>query len=328
MITFQKRPKALLLFSGGLDSILAAKILEAEKIKVTPICFESFFFNCNLAKKSAKNLGLKLKIIDFSKEHLKVVKNPKYGRGSGMNPCIDCHLLMLKKAKELMSTSAKGYGGSSKTSSKGGKKEKYDFVATGEVLGERPFSQNQRALNLIEKEAGLEGLILRPLSAKLLTATIPEKMGWLKRENLFDIEGRSRKPQFALAKKFKIKDFPGPAGGCILTDPQYSQRLKNLFEKIPDFDANDAQFLRKGRNFWEDKFLIIVGRNEAENKELKKLKKKRDLILEPKNFPGPTVLIRSFGKKANSEIREKGKEILIKYSKKLAKSPKISENEI
>ncbi|MDI6798760.1 MAG: asparagine synthase-related protein, partial [Candidatus Aenigmarchaeota archaeon] len=145
--------RVILLFSGGLDSILSAKILREQKIRIVPICFESYFFNCHLAERMAKRLGLKLKIIDFSEEHLKIVKNPKYGRGQGMNPCIDCHLLMLKEAKKVM------------------EKEKLDFIATGEVLGQRSFSQNRNTLKLIEKEAGLKGLILRPLSAKLLPET-------------------------------------------------------------------------------------------------------------------------------------------------------------
>ena len=196
--------KALLLFSGGLDSMLIVKILQKQGIEIIPVCFCSFFFNCTTAEKSAKILGLKLKIINISEEHLKVIKNPKRGTGKGMNPCVDCHLLMIKKAKDMM------------------KKQDCDFIATGEVLNERPFSQNRRVFKLAEKTLGLEGLILRPLSAKLLPETIPEKKNWVKRELLFDFQGKSRKPQIALAKKFKIKEFPTPAGGCILTDKQYS----------------------------------------------------------------------------------------------------------
>lgn len=299
--------KCLLLFSGGLDSILATKILLNQKIKVTPICFRSFFFGCDLAKKSAKTLGLRLKIVNFSKEHLKIVKSPKYGFGKGMNPCRDCHLLMLKVAKSIM------------------KKEKFDFLATGEVLGERPFSQNREIFQLIEKEANLEGKILRPLSAKLLPSTWPERENLVKREKLLGIKGKSRRPQLKLAKLFRIKYFPSPAGGCILTDLEYSKRLKKLFKKIPNFDGNDCQILRKGRIFWENKFLIVVARNKAECQELKKMRKEDDLLLEPKNFSGPTVLIRGFGKKIIKKLKQKGKELLIYYSKKLPKLPKIYE---
>lgn len=299
--------KTILLFSGGLDSILAAKILQNQKIKVTPICFKSYFFDCQLAKKAAKNLGLMLKIVDFSKEHLKIVKNPKYGRGQGANPCIDCHLLMLKTAKKIM------------------KEGKFDFIVTGEVLDERPFSQSWKALLKIEKAAGLEKQVLRPLSAKLLPESIAEKKGTVNRKNLFAIKGKSRKPQLTLAKDFKIFDFPTPAGGCILTDFDYSKKIRELFKKIPIFDGNDAQILRRGRVFWENKVLLMVGRNEKENKSLKKLKKGRDVILEPENFSGPTVLIRSFNKKIKKEIIKKGKEFLSKYSKKLPRKPKIIE---
>ena len=299
--------KALLLFSGGLDSILTAKILKNQKIKVAPICFASFFFNCNLAKKSARGLGLKLKIVNFSKEHLKIIKKPQYGKGKGMNPCVDCHLLMIKKAKKIM------------------KRSKFDFIATGEVLGERPFSQNRRVFKLAEKEANLEGLILRPLSAKLLPDTIPEKKGWVKREKLFDFQGKSRKPQIKLAKKFKIKEFPSPAGGCILTDKEYSKKLFLLFKKIPDFDGQDAKTIRRGRVFWENNFLIIIGRNEKENAEIEKLRKDKDIILEPENFSGPTVLIRGFDKEVPEQIIKKAKNLLLKYSKKTPKEPIIHE---
>ncbi|MBU0476433.1 tRNA 4-thiouridine(8) synthase ThiI [Patescibacteria group bacterium] len=304
--------KALLLFSGGLDSILSAKILEQQKIKVVPLCFESYFFNCKLAEKSAKALRLELKIKDFSQSHLKIIKRPCFGFGSGVNPCIDCHLLMLKKAKEIMG------------------KEGFDILATGEVLGQRPFSQNQRALHLIEKEAGLKDQILRPLSAKLLPETTYEKKGLVKRAKLFGFQGRSRKPQIALAKSFKVKEFPSPAGGCILTELQYSQKLKILFKKAPDFDSKDCQILRRGRAFWQKDSLILVGRDEKDNKEIRRLseKKKRDIILEPENFPGPTVLIRGFGKKVQKETIKKARELLLNYSKKLPKTIRIVLNEV
>lgn len=295
----------LLLFSGGLDSILAAKILMEQRIEVTPICFKSYFFDCKLAKNSAKNLGLKLKEVDISEDHLKIVKNPKYGRGKGMNPCIDCHLLMIKKAKEIF------------------ERGKCNFIATGEVLGERPFSQNKKIFALMEKEADLENLILRPLSAKILSETISEKKRLVKREKLFSIHGKSRKPQLGLAKKFRIKEFPNPAGGCILTDPEYSKRLKTLFKKIPEFSGDDARILRKGRVFWENDFLIVVGRNEKENEEIERSKKENDLILKPKDFPGPTILIRGFGKKIEKEKIKKASEILLNYSKKLPEKIEI-----
>ena len=297
--------RCLLLFSGGLDSILTAKILKKEKIKITLICFKSYFFNCKLAKRSAKKLGLKLNVIDFSKEHLKIIKEPRYGYGKGMNPCVDCHLLMIKTAKKMM------------------EKYKCNFLATGEVVGERPFSQNKEVLLKMEKEADLEGMILRPLSAKILPETIPENKKWAERKGLYGIQGKSRKPHIALAVKLGVKKFPSPAGGCVLTESEYAKKLKELLRKISTVDGLDCQILRKGRVFWVNKYLVIVGRNEKDNKELIKFKKQGDVILEPKNFPGPTVLIRSFGKEIKKEIKEKSKKLLLKYSKKLVKSPKI-----
>jgi tRNA U34 2-thiouridine synthase MnmA/TrmU len=295
-----KRVKCLLLFSGGLDSILAAKVLLEQKIKVLPIFFKSYFFDSGIAKKSAKILGLKLKVFDFSKEHLKVVKKPKFGWGSSMNPCLDCHILMLKKAKEIM------------------KKEKFDFVATGEVLGERPFSQNRKALNLVEKESSLKGYLLRPLSAKLLEPTIPEKKDFVDRKKFLDIRGKSRKRQIELAKKFKIKSWPQPAGGCILTDLEFGKKLRELLKKYQNFNGNDVGILKLGRHFWENKIKIVVGRDKEENEKLEKLAKKGDILIEMENYPGPLTLVRSYEKKKRigNLVLEKAKSYTKYYSKK------------
>lgn len=298
-----KKVRALVLFSGGLDSILAVKLLQEQKIKVTGVTFVSYFFDSELAKKAAKNLGIKLKIIDFSDKHLAMVKDPRYGYGKAINPCIDCHILMLKKAKEVSGTG------------------KFDFIATGEVLGERPMSQNKQALELIKKQSGLQGYLLRPLSAKLLAPTIPEKQGLIDRDKLLNISGRSRKRQITLAKKWGIKEYPTPAGGCLLTDLQFAQRLKELFIKWPDCQGNDVQLIKLGRHFWVDNNKIIVGRHEQENKEIKKLARKGDILIEPKDFPGPTILIR--GKpKLLKESLIKAKELMLKYSPKLKKQLK------
>ncbi|MCD6148406.1 tRNA 4-thiouridine(8) synthase ThiI [bacterium] len=294
-----KKTKALVLLSGGLDSILAVKILEAQGVKIKGLGFKSYFFNEKLAKKAAKELNIPIKIIDLSKEHLNLVKKPKYGYGKGMNPCIDCHILMLKKAKNIML------------------KEKFDLVATGEVLGERPMSQNLKSLKLIEKKSGLKGYLLRPLSAKLLEPTIPEKKGLIERKKLLDISGRSRKRQLKLAKKFKIKSYPSPAGGCLLTDLEFSKKLKDLFEKYPRCQGNDIELLKLGRHFWQDKVKIIVGRNEEENKKIRKLAKRADVLIEMENYPGPLTLVRSYSKrKVPSRILEKARFLTKYYSTK------------
>ncbi|MFH1643269.1 MAG: tRNA 4-thiouridine(8) synthase ThiI, partial [Patescibacteria group bacterium] len=277
-------PKAILLLSGGLDSMLVGKILQNQGVEVLPVSFKSFFFGCDSAEKVASSFGLKLRVVDFSEEHLRLFKNPKNGRGKGFNACPDCHMLMIEKAKEIM------------------EKEKYDFLATGEVLNERPFSQNKRIFELVEKKLGLEGLILRPLSAKLLPETIPEQKGWVKREDLFGISGKVRKPQIALAKELGVTEFPSPGGGCIATDVIYGKKLITLLKIIPDFDGNDAILLRNGRMFWDNKVLIIVGRDEKDNEQILKLKKDKDIAFEPDNFSGPTVLIRGFGKEIPEEV--------------------------
>jgi len=315
---------ALVLFSGGLDSILAAKILAGQGIETTALVFTSYFFDAKPAEKSARENDIKLKIVDFSKRHFEIIKNPCYGRGAGMNPCIDCHLLMLKCAKIIA------------------KKENFDIIATGEVLGQRPMSQNNRALELIEKKAGLVGKILRPLSAKVLPETEMEKMGLVDRKKMFGISGRSRKEQMALAKKYRIKYYPSPAGGCILTDKEYSKKLRDLLENIKKPEPCDFELLRIGRHFWacpvrktnvlETKNIslkskcsekiaepklsngvkIILGRNHEENLALKKIASKSDILIEPKDVPGPMALVR--GKKSKN-VLDFTKTLLLKYIK-------------
>jgi len=318
--------KALVLFSGGLDSLLAAKILEKQGIDVTALTFVSYFFDAEQAKKSAVANEIKLRIEHFPEKHLKIVKNPCYGYGAGMNPCIDCHLLMLKQAKILA------------------RDGKYDFIATGEVLGQRPMSQNREALKLIEKKAGLSGKILRPLSAKALPITQMEKSSLVERSKLFGFRGRSRKPQMELADKYAIKKYPSPAGGCILTDKEYSKKLQELLKNIKSVKPNDIKLLRIGRHFWihpvrksnvleiknvllKDKrskkiaepklsngVKVILGRNHEENLALKKLAEKGDILLELKDIPGPLALIRG---KDKIKAVELAKEKLVKYAKKL-----------
>lgn len=314
-----RKIKALVLLSGGLDSILAAKILIEEGVRVVGLTFKSYFFGADFAKKAAKDLKIPLKIIDFSKEHLEIVKKPKYNYGKGMNPCIDCHILMLKKAKYIL------------------EKGKFDFVATGEVLGERPMSQNKRALKLVEKESSLKGFLLRPLSAKLLRKTIPEEKGWIDREKLFDISGRSRKRQITLAKKWKIKEYPSPAGGCLLCDLGFSKRLRELFERYPKFKGQDIELLKVGRHFWFSKSLkdkqkkvkIVVGRNHTENLKLKKLAQKGDILIELKELSGPTTLVRNYGRgKISYEVLEQAKAKTKHYSTKARKKKEVKFNVI
>jgi len=307
MLRKKKKIRALVLLSGGLDSMLAAKILKEQGLEVVGLTFKSYFFGTNQAEQAAKNLAIPLKIIDFSKEHLKVVKAPKHGWGKTMNPCIDCHALMLKRAKKIM------------------KDREFDLVATGEVLGERPMSQNRKALKIVEKESGLEGYLLRPLSAKRLEETIPEKKGWVERNKLFAISGRQRRKQIELAKKWKIKKYPSPAGGCLLTDLEFSKKLKILLKKYPQAQASNLYLLRVGRHFWFGLVKVVVGRNHEENLRIKELLKKGDILLEPKDIPGPTTLIRNYERKSlEGETLEKAKDLTRKYISKAKNKKEIN----
>ncbi len=240
--------KAVALFSGGLDSILAIKIIEKQGIDIIPVVFKSYFFDSERAERFSNIYQLNLKVIDFSNDHLKIVMKPIYGYGKNLNPCIDCHALMIKMAGEIMT------------------QEKASFLITGEVLGERPFSQSKRGLDLIDKLSGLGDITLRPLSAKVLKPTLPERNGWVDRKKLYGLQGRSRKAQFELAVEYGIKIYDSPAGGCLLTDPNFAKKMKNLLKT--KFESDDISLLGIGRHFFIDGYHFIVGRNEMENKKL------------------------------------------------------------
>ncbi len=272
--------KAVALLSGGLDSTLAIKVLLEQGIEVvalnflTPFCCcSSFKTGCShVAVTVSKQFKIEVKFVHLGQEYLEVVKSPKHGYGKNLNPCIDCRILMLKKAKEFMKESGAS------------------FIVTGEVLGQRPMSQHRRALETIEKESGLAGLILRPLSAKMLPPTIIEQKGWVDRDSLLDISGRTRKPQIKLAGLFGVKDYSCPAGGCLLTDKLYASRLKDLI-KHKDFNMHNVNLLRTGRYFRINPSLILfVGRNEQENNRLIVLAKESDTIFEPVSLAGPTAI--------------------------------------
>lgn len=271
--------KAIVLLSGGLDSILAARMMLEQGVEVVAVNYFVRFAMCggpdeSSAIKAAKALGLKLNVFDITDEYLEMFKKPKHGYGANINPCIDCKIFMLKKAKEYM------------------KEAEASFLVTGEVLGERPMSQRRDALNIIERDAGVKGILLRPLSAKLLNPTIPEKEGVVDRNGLMDISGRSRKPQMALAEKFGIKEYPNPAGGCLLTDPGFSRRVKDLIGHDL-LNVEELELLSTGRHFRiSDKAKIIIGRDEDENRRLESHIKKGDIIFRMKNKPGPFSILK------------------------------------
>ncbi len=282
--------KAVALISGGLDSKLSAKIIKDMGIEVIGVNFYTGFciveqkrrlgrkgkngkIPQNEALKAASDLGIPIEIVDISEEYLKMVVNPKYGYGANVNPCIDCRIHMLREAKRIM------------------EERGAHFVITGEVLGERPMSQNRKALDIVENESGLKGLLLRPLSAKLLPPTIPEINGWVDREKLYAIQGRSRKHQMRLAKEFEIGDYPQPAGGCcFLTDENYARRFRDLLAHKKMLTRDDVILLSVGRHFRISEDLkIIVGRDEGENNLLERYKEGRYLF-KVIGSPGPSTL--------------------------------------
>ena len=266
--------KAICVFSGGLDSILAAELIRAQDIDVLALFFETPFFKADRAMVSARSMNLPFKVVDITKRHLEVVKHPKHGYGGNMNPCIDCHALMFRIAGEMLES------------------EDATFIFSGEVMGQRPMSQNKKALALVAKESGLNELLLRPLSAKCLPPTIPEKEGWVKRENLKGFQGRSRKPQMSMAADLAINDYPAPAGGCLLTERGFSRRLKDLLTSNPEVIVPQLEILKLGRHFrLNDHVKIVVGRNKRENEKMKALAVKEDIILNTVSVPGPTVLM-------------------------------------
>jgi len=266
--------KAIGITSGGLDSMLAALVLKNQGLDILLVCFTTPFFSHHNAIRSAAAVGLPLKVVDITEEHLAMLRSPAHGFGSCMNPCIDCHALMIRNAGKIM------------------KAEGAHFVFTGEVLGQRPFSQHRQALSIVAKESGLHDLLLRPLSAKLLNVTIPEKEGWVNREQLLSISGRSRKQQITLAAQEGFLDYPAPAGGCLLTEKLFSKRLKDLFQHGEEFQVRDVQLLKIGRHFrLNENTKVVVGRNQQENETLRSLAVPEDDILTCLDYPGPAGLI-------------------------------------
>ena len=248
--------KALALLSGGLDSTLAVRMMLDMGIEVEALNFTSPFCTCtgkNAGCKSeavrvAQEFNIPIKVMHKGQDYLELLRNPVHGYGKGLNPCVDCRIFLLKKAKEYMAESGA------------------DFVITGEVLGQRPMSQRRDSMRLIERESGLEGLLLRPLSAQHFEPTIPEQEGWVDREKLLAIKGRSRKEQFELADELDVKNYPCPAGGCLLTELSFVPKVQDMFDHSDQLDLRDFRLLKVGRHFRiGDRTKAILGRNEADN---------------------------------------------------------------
>jgi tRNA U34 2-thiouridine synthase MnmA/TrmU len=265
--------RALSLLSGGLDSRLATCVLRDQGIEVHGVVFESPFFSSAAARRASEQLGLPLHVIPFTEDIIGLVEHPPHGFGGEMNPCIDCHARMLRRAGALMEELG------------------FHFLSTGEVLNQRPMSQNMASLALVARESGYADLIVRPMSARLLPETRPEREGWVDRSRLLDLQGRSRKPQMKMAERYGISDYPTPAGGCLLTEPNFAARLRDLKKHEGIRDLKAIELLRVGRHFrLGPRTKVIVGRNQQDNDWLES-HAGDDAVLAVDDVPGPTVLI-------------------------------------
>ena len=292
--------KAIAMVSGGIDSLLAAKVIQEQGVEVQGIAFVMSAASTDIEKTAdsirdaAEDAGIPVRVIDISEEFLSVLGKPRHGYGGNINPCIDCKIFMLKRSKEIMEA------------------EGASFIITGEVLGERPMSQNRKSLDLIQEQSGVGGYLLRPLSAKLMEETIPEKEGLVDREKLLNIQGRSRKPQLALAKHYGIKKFSAPGVSCLLTDPLFAAKVKDLI-KAGLLDLHNISLLKFGRHFrLAPGTKVIVGRDEKDNEGLEACKKGNETALWMEKDPGPYGLLQ--GAQTPENI-EKAASLVVSHSK-------------
>ncbi|MDX9701684.1 MAG: tRNA 4-thiouridine(8) synthase ThiI [Candidatus Auribacterota bacterium] len=262
------------LFSGGLDSTLACMVIRDQGIDVKGITFETPFFLAEKAKKAAQRINLPLTVLDITEEYIPLLKNPPNGYGKNLNPCIDCHAFMLKCAGDYM------------------KQIGADFLFTGEVLGERPKSQNRWALSVVAKDSGYESLVVRPLSAQLLPTTKPESAGLIDRSKLLAISGRGRKEQMRLATHYGIDEYETPAGGCLLTYSGYCSKLKDLFDHYPSASLRHYSLLKNGRHFrLSSHTKLILGKDKSENERLELEVQPEDVFIYPQDTKGPVGIV-------------------------------------
>lgn len=289
--------KAVALLSGGLDSTLAIKILQRQGIEIEAVNFQTMFGCCkDDAHRVAHELGVKFTMLSVAMDYVEIVKHPKYGRGKGMNPCVDCRIYMFRLAKKLM------------------QEIDASFVISGEVLGQRPMSQRLDCFETIERDAELEGLIVRPLSARLLEPTLPEKEGIVDREKLYGIQGRSRARLLELAREFGITNPPQPSTGCALTEPGFSKKVRDIFRHVKNYERWHFEILKTGRHFRLDADTkLIVGRDDQENEYLAYLHPRGTTLLTPVNFRGPSALFA--GPFTPEKLKESGR-IILSYAKR------------
>ena len=294
--------KAFSLLSGGLDSLLATRLIMDQGIEVTGLHFITPFFGYEKKGQETRFeerwrhlYGIQGKIIDVTEEYFQVLRYPRYGYGKNFNPCIDCKIFLFSQARALMEG------------------EKADFLVTGEVLGQRPLSQRRDTLRIVERDSGTEGILLRPLCAKNLKPTRPELAGLVDREKLLDLRGRSRKPQIKLAEEMDFRHYPSPAGGCLLTDPVLASRFRKYCDQSPVITTEEILLLQVGRHFQLPGGIhLVVGRRDEENQKLIKLRQKEDVLLKLQRIPGPLGLVRG---KSGGDILPLAASIVARYSK-------------
>ena len=294
--------RAFSLLSGGLDSLLATRLIMEQGIEVIGLHFMTPFFGYQkkgqeerYQERWKRLYGIQARIIDVSDEYFRVLRHPRYGYGKNFNPCIDCKIFFLSRAKAMM------------------EEEKVDFLVTGEVLGQRPMSQRRDTMRIVERDSGTDGFLLRPLCALLLKPTRPEVAGVVEREKLLAMSGRSRKPQMELAERMGIRHYPSPAGGCLLTDPELANRIRKLFSRSSTVTVNETLLLQVGRHFQltEDQHLV-VGRREEENEKLTDLSQEGDILIKLQGIPGPLGLLRGPGEEEGLRLAAS---IVARYSK-------------
>lgn len=271
--------RCVAVFSGGLDSMLAIRIMQDQGVEVEALNFKTVFTCCqDTAGQAARVLGVPLTVVPQEDDYLDLIRNPRFGYGKGANPCVDCRIYMFLRAKRMMEQVGA------------------DFIVSGEVVGQRPMSQKRNDLYTISHHSDLEDLLLRPLSAKLLAPTLPEREGWVDRDRLYDFRGRNRKPLIELARQFGFKDIPSPSTGCALTEPLFSQKVFDLVRLEPEANPWDFELLKWGRHFrYDDQTKVVVGRRESENDRLEVMHQTPDAsstaMLSPFNYPGALALV-------------------------------------
>ena len=308
MTEVNEKKKVVALLSGGLDSQLAVRMMQEQGFDVSAVAIKTPFcdFDCGRGcgfeiRERADDLNVNLKTVYLGDEYIEMLKHPKYGVGAGFNPCIDCRAMMFEAAKKHMEEIGA------------------EFIISGEVLGQRPMSQHAPALRTIEKESGLVGKIVRPLSAGLLPATDPEKNGLIKRENLGMIKGRTRRMQLEMAKTYGIENPPNAGGGCLLTDPAFGLKAKDLFEHKETPTINDIDLLKIGRHFrLDDETKLVVGRNMDENQMIKAMALSGDVLLETRDYVGPVSILRG---KNSLEHTKFASSVTLRYSDAPKDSP-------